>query len=47
MSCRFTAGAPQGFPIYDKPIKIAFAKKESDILARREGLAIPTPEERK
>merc|ERR1711934_26101 len=37
----------QGFPIYDKPIKIAFAKKESDILARREGLAIPTPEERK
>merc|ERR1711966_7258 len=37
----------QGFPIYNKPLRIQFAKTKSDTLARREGLPIPTAAERK
>eukprot|EP00658_Telonema_sp_P-2_P068653 TRINITY_DN575_c0_g1_i2.p1 TRINITY_DN575_c0_g1~~TRINITY_DN575_c0_g1_i2.p1 ORF type:complete len:301 (-),score=110.26 TRINITY_DN575_c0_g1_i2:324-1226(-) len=37
----------QGFPFFDKPMRIQFAKSKSDVIAKREGLTPPTAEERK
>merc|ERR1712159_114831 len=36
----------QGFPFYDKPMNIEFAKTKSDVIARREGLPIDSAEVR-
>jgi len=36
----------QGFPFYDKPMKIEFAKKKSDIISRRCGEPVPDAAER-
>jgi len=31
----------QGFPFYDKPMRISFAKVESDVIAKRNGTFVP------
>merc|ERR1712072_317081 len=36
----------QGFPFYDKPMNIEFAKTKSDVIARREGLPIDSADVR-
>eukprot|EP00656_Telonema_subtile_P012632 TRINITY_DN1636_c0_g1_i3.p1 TRINITY_DN1636_c0_g1~~TRINITY_DN1636_c0_g1_i3.p1 ORF type:complete len:218 (+),score=44.71 TRINITY_DN1636_c0_g1_i3:94-747(+) len=37
----------QGFPMYDKPLRIQFAKSQSDIVAKKQGSAVPSAEDRK
>jgi len=34
----------EGFNFYDKPMRVAFAKKKSDIIAKRDGTFVPRPE---
>ena len=31
----------QGFPFFDKPMKIAFAKTKADVIAKRDGTYVP------
>lgn len=31
----------QGYPFYDKPMRIAFAKSKSDVVAKRDGTFVP------
>lgn len=38
--------AMQGFPFYEKPMKIQFAKKDSDIIAKRKGTYVERPKRR-
>ena len=33
----------QGFPFYDKPMKIAYAKEQSDVIAKRYGTYVERP----
>jgi len=37
----------QSFPLYNKPLRIQFAKSKSDVVSRRDGLPIPSAAERK
>ncbi|CAH8646368.1 unnamed protein product [Dicrocoelium dendriticum] len=35
--------AMQGFPLYEKPMRIQFAKVDSDLIAKRKGCFVPRP----
>lgn len=35
--------AMQGFPLYQKPMRIQFAKLDSDVIAKRKGTFVPRP----
>ncbi|CAM9793125.1 unnamed protein product [Phaeothamnion confervicola] len=37
----------QGFPFYDKPMRIEFSKNESDVIARRRGTFVPREKRQK